>query len=218
MKTTGILFSRPMVLALKARTKTETRRVITGPALEMLNAGFTPEYVCLPGNAAWCPYGTAGDLLYCKETCIGRGRNDGRVIYAADYEDPQLTAVGVARGGWKPSILMRQDEARLWYELIEVRAERLQEVTEDGAKAEGVQPAADGSYRSAYAHLWNQINTGFKPVKGRVGKDWKVTHYVTHPWGGEPATVEYKGLPAYITPNPYLWVLRLKEIPCPATS
>lgn len=40
-------------------------------------------------------------------------------------------------GKWKPSLFMPKEAARIWLKVTDVRVERLQEITEDGAKAEG---------------------------------------------------------------------------------
>ena len=64
-----ILFSAPMVRAILDGTKTQTRRVATGAALDWLSgpSGFNAEFVALPENGL-CPYGQPGDRLWVRET------------------------------------------------------------------------------------------------------------------------------------------------------
>jgi hypothetical protein len=68
LKEKPILFSAPMVRAILAGTKTQTRRAVKGWPLEWLSPpiSFSPEYVANPENHA-CPYGQPGDKLWVRE-------------------------------------------------------------------------------------------------------------------------------------------------------
>lgn len=81
-----------------------------------------------------------GDILYVRETwCAlpvneaGHMRGHSVYYYKADGD---LRPEGW-RGKWKPSIHMPKEAARIWLRVTDVRVERLQDVTENGAKAEG---------------------------------------------------------------------------------
>ena len=81
-----------------------------------------------------------GDILYVRETwCAlpvneaGHMRGHSVYYYKADGD---LRPEGW-RGKWKPSTNMPKEAARIWLRVTDVRVERLQDVTEDGAKAEG---------------------------------------------------------------------------------
>ena len=206
MKSTPTLFQFPMVQAIKRKVdpKTHTRRALKGTALEWLevNPGFTPEFVALPSNHL-CPYGFAGDQLWVKETFFAWGRWETRFnakkgrdewhfidmtlesgkeyFYAADDDCPQPLSKrrsgGVLPTWWKrPAIFMPRFASRITLAITAVRIERLQDISEADAMAEGAQALHwDGNagpadlidwplkeeanpYRNGYALLWDSIN------------------------------------------------------------
>lgn len=177
VKERPILFSAPMVRALLAGTKTQTRRPVKRMALEWLEScGFAPEYVALPENDL-CPYGYG--RMWVRETWAAP--------HAYDHLTPRLIpqdarlhfSANEHRGGllWRPSIHMPRWASRITLEITGVRVERLQEISEADAVAEGVRPDpggrqdddAAGFYRigpvrgdsfpiARYAVLWESIN------------------------------------------------------------
>ena len=200
-----ILFSGPMVRAILAGTKTQTRRVVKGWPLEWLeSAHFTPEYVALPENYA-SPYGFAGDGLWVRETWgyidpdrSGEDYDDEhetagpgpaaycdellqegnplrdfwrrRVTYAATWQEPKYGDGPDAPKRWRPSIHMPRWASRITLEVTGVRVERLQDISEADALAEGIVETRggfglpDGSHyhaadpRISYWSLWDAIN------------------------------------------------------------
>lgn len=174
-----ILFNTPMVQAILQNRKTTTRRPVKNLAIsdngngyftakeihkgeitEYLDETFGGPYDFVVANAVeYAPY-QKGDILYVRETWQKFGRC---FIFKADEE--KLTWwKNLNIGKWHPSIHMLKEAARIFLRVTDVRAERLQDITEDGAKAEGtdadVQIAGgyvlDGYYRSRFAtHLWN---------------------------------------------------------------
>jgi hypothetical protein len=172
MKERPILMSAPMVRAILAGTKTQTRRVVK-PAPKLVGGAWffykrgLPVYVPNVSAAAdSCPYGQPGDRLWVRESFRdARAAMLGRVLYRADGENIC---------GWKPSIHMPRHLSRITLEVTAVRVERLQDISEADAQAEGVtpkwEPGCSGrlmdalggfSFRpaaSAYAELWEQIN------------------------------------------------------------
>lgn len=191
MKERPILFSGAMVRAILEGRKTQTRRVVkptqSTPKVAPLRmepwiidgewqeddnglpcwAGFHPDY---PGEAKWftCPYGQPGDRLWVRETWSKETIDSTeRIVYRADI------ANGHNFIGWRPSIHMPRAYSRITLEITDVRAERVQEISEADAKAEGalqefrtVVMRPDGgpdyhlplSYRAGFANLWDSIN------------------------------------------------------------
>lgn len=87
--------------------------------------------------ASICPYGQPGDRLWVRETFLLR--NQGKsVIYKADYDPVEAAGISGMYGGWRPSIHMPRWASRLTLEITEVRVQRLQDIKEEDAKAEGI--------------------------------------------------------------------------------
>ena len=145
MKERPIIFSTPMVKAILDGRKTQTRRVIKDqPPLSMRDM-FKPKNLK-------CPYGQVGDRLWVRETfkpynCMGG------FAYKADGD----LSTGFP---WKPSIHMPRGASRITLEITESRAERLQDISEEDAKAEGVKccPNAVSDYKHHFMILWDSIN------------------------------------------------------------
>ena len=111
-----------------------------------------------------CPYGMPGDQLWVKENfrlrldedhCPPADSWSAKIGSAPWYEaDGPWSPSGCAGGAGKlrPSIFMPRWASRLTLEITFVRIERLQEITESGARAEGV------SCRAEFVRLWDTIN------------------------------------------------------------
>ena len=185
MRERPILFSGAMVRAILSGQKTVTRRPVKRLALQWLDDGFEPSFVAHPDNAM-CPYGQPGERLWVRESFADlRGTGiehrpdpDGplqRYAFAAD--SPPGSASDEARKDfgikWKPSIHMPRWACRTLLEITAVRVERLQDISEQQALAEGISPLSSGRFHcgydeegevtskspiTAFAWLWNSIN------------------------------------------------------------
>ena len=133
-----ILFNTEMVRAILDGRKTCTRRILKGgiPFDEkaeywnVLKKGEWSGPICAEDFAKQgSPY-KPGDILYVRETFIQVAAHT--FWYKAD--DNSWISEGLR---WKPSIHMPKEAARIWLKVTDVRMERLQKITEDGAKAEG---------------------------------------------------------------------------------
>lgn len=179
MKEWPILFSAPMVRAILDGSKTQTRRVAKRTA-----AGHVKE---TGGHRRWhiadfdaylaCPYGQPGDRLWVRETWAAPHSEDGRPPRAIQCDQMRIHYLASeGRGGlvWRPSIHMPRWASRITLEITGVRVERLQEISEADAIAEGIERSYDQwrDYRTdqavnypgaatpidSYRTLWEEIN------------------------------------------------------------
>lgn len=188
MKEAPILFSGPMVLAILDGRKTQTRRVgkLQSPDYTELGVDYSRHatngleavatYRAFPdgGTARWgicvCPFGVPGDHLWVRETWKPTGllafekprdtKACGRFAYAAD--DSQASRD--KNIPWRPSIHMPRWASRITLEITGVRVERLQDISEEDAKAEGVEAVISKKIHGWTPHvlefslLWDSLN------------------------------------------------------------
>lgn len=142
-----ILFNTEMVQAILDGRKTCTRRVAKNvpdhthriePVYEngrfQFDCFYSSYVAALDADADFCmpcfpPY-QQGDILYVRETFIQAAAHT--FWYKAD--DNSWMPEGLH---WKPSIHMPKEAARIWLKVTDVRVERLQDMTDDDAEAEG---------------------------------------------------------------------------------
>jgi hypothetical protein len=175
MRERPILFSSEMVRAILDGRKTQTRRVakVTDencpPGMITPLAGFVPRSP--ESHVSYCPHGAVGDRLWVREaTCIS----------PPDFADTSLNNVLDSHGRWRvvqyvathpdtsyardygikvtPSIHMPRWASRITLELTGVRVERVQDISESDAEAEGVGDAPIHGRRDLFATLWNRLN------------------------------------------------------------
>jgi hypothetical protein len=113
-----------------------------------------------------CPYGAPGDTLWVREAFCPRYFDDGSPAYRADWNDTAADVVPEPK--WKPSIHMPRKAARLFLEVEAIRLERLQDIIEADAQAEGwdlsnIDPLEEyfPEQRKAlewFRDLWDSIN------------------------------------------------------------
>ena len=176
-----IIFSAPMVRAILEDRKTQTRRVIVSDrSRPRCSANPASGRLVYHDGAAWdasalqefqggnslmkaiskCPYGIPGSRLWVREKFrIGQGQ---KILY---HDSQSRWAEGMR---WKSSIHMPRSASRLTLEITAVRVERLHAISEDDAKAEGVQGI--GAFRELYSCLWDEINA-------KRGHPWE-----SNPW------------------------------------
>jgi hypothetical protein len=161
-----------------------------------------------PNMLELCPYGKAGDPLWVRETwrlaCVNAELLAAR-FWTVQFSDfavlphPQpaqklfepiaardtfrTSQTGIEFGKWKPSIYMPRWASRITLEIVNVRVERVQDISTDDALHEGTQMAhVNGSpigWVRSYKLLWNSINAS-------RGYGWDV--------------------------NPWVWVIEFKQV------
>lgn len=180
-----ILFSGPLVRAILDGRKTETRRLVTRGTSRVgrgkfedldLSAAYRPDvhHPLESTNADLeVPRGLGTSriyaristdyVLYVRESYAPRYFDDGSHAYAADWTGAAADLVTEPK--WTPSIHMPEAAARISLRVTEVLAERLQEIDEAGAQAEGFahEPCPSGlrvSSRAQFQLIWDSIYSG----------------------------------------------------------
>lgn len=217
MKERPILFSAPMIIADLEGRKTQTRRTrglavinknpddwrFDGWIRDAYRKADVGKCVWSPvGNQQYdisgsikarCPFGEVGDRLWFKETWSG---DSVETVYRATHHGPPIG------GKWHPSLLMPRNRARTVREIVSIRAERLQDISEADAKAEGVER--------------NRFDS--KPVPGSpTWRDYSRPHG-EYGYGAGSAKGSYSSLwesingPDSWDANPWVWVVEFKRV------
>lgn len=210
-----ILFSTSMVQAILEGRKSQTRRIVKpqpvqqvmggGPFEAMKSLGISDD----PLGWTWkgtrwmpwpesilnmSPYGKTGDRLWVRETWayVDFAGEDNGYVYRATDPDWETTE----EWRWRPSIHMPKAAARIWLEVTEVRVERLQEISEEDAIAEGVETMSIDRVKC------------YRDYGGDDGEDT---------WIGSP-TISFETLWQSINgaesweQNPFVWVIKFKRL------
>ena len=193
-----------------------------------------------------CPYGVPGDGLWARETWryadwtedgypyieyrADASRRlcekipeewDDRVSYAwaeLSRRDNYQIDNCAADHSWRPSIFMPRWASRLTLELMKVRVQRLQDISAQDARAEGIVGDIDYAV-GRFADLWYSLHVKPKPAK-RNPYTWEPERCkVAYPWDDMRETSmdprkssPYHGCKTYTVGNPHVWPLTFKRI------
>ncbi|AWC76417.1 hypothetical protein CLM65_14155 [Serratia marcescens] len=190
MKERPVIFNGEMVRAILDGRKTQTRRVMKPQPEPCYRGGhWWPsnafktmlhiEEQMQNGQGGWkglagdaCPFGRVGDRLWVRETFMDltgtgieatTGKFEG-LAYRADtpagsYGDEVRKDYGLK---WTPSLHMPRKACRILLEITAVRVERLNDISEEDAKAEGVKAGVCPGHEHmmhqvAFSELWQSI-------------------------------------------------------------
>jgi len=178
VKEKPIIFSSEMIRAILEGRKTQTRRVVkdkhytrfqidkgvphnepdtilvdidTKTPIPYLKVSYD-EYADRIGGRIRCPYGQVGDWLWGKETWY-KDKEGNLWDYALDASESQPSFVRKIS-----PLFMPRWAARIWLEITNVRMERLQDITGEGARAEGIKEDYDPLAIFAFADFWGSLN------------------------------------------------------------
>lgn len=166
VKERGMIFNDEMVRAILGGNKTQTRRIV--------EEKFYGRAVAAELLAKHCPYGQPGDRIWVRETyrVHGKATDVATLVYRASVrnswtEQTHRVPVDVCNKPvsekWTPSIHMPRWASRILLEITDVRVERLHDMSEADAKAEGATPATykitppEAVYRVGFGDIWRSI-------------------------------------------------------------
>lgn len=166
MKQRPIIFNTEMVQAILDGRKTQTRRPVN-PAL--VQSERLPLETSKGIFKFWCsdevssPFGSVGDQLWVRETFQYGLCTKSGFAYKATHKPSDLEEGWHEVIKWKPSIHMPRSAARIILEVTDVRVERLNDISEQDAKAEGFDypdvPGMGWKFNARHNFLvaWDQI-------------------------------------------------------------
>ncbi|MBK7366132.1 MAG: hypothetical protein IPI97_14540 [Nitrosomonas sp.] len=225
-----ILFSAPMVRAILDGRKTQTRRIVKdfpghkSPLSDYGRSHDNGKWKWCEFRNLWmgsdgtCPFGDPGDRLWVRETFAIPSTNLGTMpspVYKADaYRDDSGERDGwwindnfylaETVGKWKPSIHMPRWASRINLEITNVRVERLQDISEEDAIAEGVE------FDSGWEEPLGEGYTGGSGFFDYLSEDESFSFY--------SAKQSFQSLwssingPEAWEANPFVWCIEFKRI------
>jgi hypothetical protein len=172
MKEHPIIFLTPMIKALLNGTKTQTRRVLNKQPIDVLpmvnpiKDGFIVLMSRKPNHVQLfkCRYGQVGDRLWCRESWATIAIFDDSAprdikpkppIWYCDTNPDDPTNCGDDKGKQRPSIFMPRWASRITLEITDIKVQRLQEITPNECRDEGMSPFL---YKNNFIRTWDSIN------------------------------------------------------------
>ncbi|CZU52294.1 Uncharacterised protein [Enterobacter cloacae] len=206
-----MIFNGEMVRAILDGRKTQTRRIMKNQP-----AGDYPDTPALirsaGGGFQWyghygessifnCPFGSVGDRIWVRETWAEAGASAPDLkLYRANYPAHVPTHYENVPPAedvrWTPSIHMPRWASRITLEIIGVRVERLNGISEADAEAEGIDMDALADSQDCYDCIADHNMTGRPTATGAFKYLWE-SIYGEESWKA----------------NPWVWVIEFKVVP-----
>jgi hypothetical protein len=204
-KETGLMFKGPLVRAILEGRKTQTRRVMKLKFNDRfsymktnLQAAYNEIIEFREQEGTWfglhgwnelckctCPFGKPGDRIYVRET-YAHHPQFAQMTFRADGEEFEDADGWLWAPKWTPAIHMKKEEARIWLEITGVRVERLQDMSNQDALAEGVNRISHGREGNFYSAIrseqhpknWCYPDDAFRELWNSTGGDWDANPWV----------------------------------------
>ncbi|EBY6828012.1 hypothetical protein D5835_20345 [Salmonella enterica subsp. enterica serovar Aba] len=203
MKERGMIFNAEMVNAILSGRKMQTRRPIKWKQTRFTEIAEREDGSLWPwaedcerGGDIWfaCPFGEVGDCIWVRETWAEAGASAPDLkLYRANYPAHVPTHYENVPPAedvrWTPSIHMPRWASRILLEITDVRVERVQDISQIDAIAEGGPPD----------------HPSFSKISQEMGfSDWPRSWFAQTWWG-------IYGREAWNT-NPWVWVIEFKRV------
>ncbi|WP_195496220.1 hypothetical protein [Proteus penneri] len=149
MKERGIIFNAEMVRAILDGRKTQTRRIVKNVMPDngiwlkkptKTRSGATTHVLDAPKHNLF-PLGKVGDRLWVRETFKTGVCTESTIAYKATHKPSDLEEGWYEEIKWTPSIHMPRRYSRITLEIINIRVERLNDISQSDAIAEGAPPS-----------------------------------------------------------------------------
>jgi len=231
IKERPILFSAPMVRAILEGRKTVTRRPVKVQPRSRADIGSYGKgqpFIRNPDvrkRNTECPIGKPGDRLYVRETCfINDYREAGvpvderascEIHYRADGIPDFEGEEELIR--WRPSIHMPRWASRILLEITDVRVERLQDISEEQAQAEGCFFTDYGRKCGHGGKGWSEIGDCPAPAEHHPQREgWMWAETTSHEQCLGSARNAFGNLwnttGGDWDANPWVWVVQFKRV------
>lgn len=226
MKERPIIFSGHSVNAILAGRKTQTRRAVKVSACHRfnvteINSRWWYHDECqdpLDGNELRCPYGVIDDYLWVRETWlklrrhhrhdttkpddwlvswVNKPRRNSCAYRADETAESERCRLELGYKKWSPPIHMPRWASRITLEVVNVRVERLQDITPKDAIAEGFMPTKENGLDTPEGFRAAAAKVGGPYPRGFFADSWdKLNANRGHSWAS----------------NPWVWVIEFNRV------